>query len=374
VSVINGFEGELARVVTSVNGDVILYVRGGSSAYEPGGVEKKIKESVKGVKAVTSSLVTELMVSGPNGVAGAALEGLDFETVSKVTEILSRLVEGREPEGNDEIVVGKALADRIGVKVGDTIRLVFPFMGDSSEKSSDPGDERSFMTGAPKVIQAKVSGILKLGMHEYDSKFIFGTLSAVQSFLSMPSRATTFKIKLSPGFDPGEVSQKLNDVFGYPFRAKSWDQLNRNVLYAIQLEKIVIAIIMTIIIIVAAFNVVSTLMMMIHEKTKELSILKAMGLPRIKSFQLVSGIGLGIGLVGVVLGIVSGLLLIFAIQKTDWIHLPAEVYLFGNLPVTVKWIEVLLIAALALMISFMATLYPALKVALAPPIEGLRYE
>jgi lipoprotein-releasing system permease protein len=170
------------------------------------------------------------------------------------------------------------------------------------------------------------------------------------------------------------ASDRLSDAFGYPFRAKDWSQLNRNLFYAIQLEKAVIAIILTVIVVVAAFNVVSTLMMMIHDKGREIAILKAMGFLPSQSFLLFCILGLGIGAVGTGMGVVSGLGLGWVLKATRWIDLPADIYYIGFLPVIVRWSEVALITGVALVISFLATLYPSRMISKRSPLEGLRYE
>lgn len=363
-SVINGFEGELIRVITGMNGDLILYSKG-EPISDAARIEEKVKKMVPETQAITHSLVSELMVSGSQGVAGAILEGVDRETLASVTETPSRFESGEMP-GEAEIALGKALAERIGAGVGEEIRLIAPFTG-----SSDPD---SGSVGAPKVLHLKVSGIFRMGMHEYDSKFMLADLKTVQTFLEQPDRVSTFKIKLAPGSDSRLVSDRLSDSFGYPFRAKDWSQMNRNLFYAIKLEKAVIAIILTVIVIVAAFNVVSTLMMMIHDKTKEIAILKAMGMPARAGFTMFSWIGMAMGLVGAACGVGLGLLCNEALERTRLIDLPADIYYIGYLPVVTRWFEVGLIVLVALLISFLATLYPAWKVAKYPPLEGLRYE
>jgi lipoprotein-releasing system permease protein len=166
----------------------------------------------------------------------------------------------------------------------------------------------------------------------------------------------------------------LAESFEYPFRAKDWSQLNKNLFYAIKLEKVVIAIILTVIVIVAAFNVVSTLMMMIHDKTKEIAILKAMGFRPMQSFGLFCIIGSGIGVVGTGFGVLAGLMLGWLLEKTQWIHLPPDIYYIGFLPVVIRWPEVALIALSAILVSILATFYPSWSVSRRSPLEGLRYE
>ena len=192
--------------------------------------------------------------------------------------------------------------------------------------------------------------------------------------MNEPGRVTTFKLKLRSHADSRLASDRLADQFGYPYRAKDWMQMNKNIFYAIKLEKAVIAIILAAIVIVAAFNVVSTLMMMIHDKSREIAILKAMGFKPGQGFRLFCLIGLGMGLVGTIFGVGMGLGVNWILDKTRLIQLPADIYYISFLPVVVRWKEIGLIAAVAMLISFVATLFPAYKVSRRPPLEGLRYE
>jgi lipoprotein-releasing system permease protein len=365
-SVINGFEGELQRVITGMNGDLVLYSRS-----EPFSdierVEHKIRQIVPDVAAISPSLVMELMVAGPESVAGAVVEGLDWARAGQVTEVPKRFISGKAPvekpagSGSElQVALGDALAGRIGAKVGDLIRIVIPFSDGDIDSSS-----------SSKVVPARVSGIVKMGMFEYDSKFVFAPIGALREVLGAPQQATSMKIRLKDGRRSRWASDRLAESFGYPFRAKDWGQLNRNLFYAIQLEKVVISIILAAIILVAAFNVVSTLMMMMHDKTREIAILKAMGFSSGQAFELFVWIGAGIGLVGAAVGAVLGLLANQGIARSRLIELPADIYYIGFLPVLTRWSEVLWIIGGALLICLVATLYPALRVARRSPLEGI---
>ena len=358
-SVINGFEGELARVITGTNGEVLLYSRG-EPLRDPDSVEIEIRKVIPQVQAITASFVTELMISGPHGTAGAVMQGIQLDRVGKVTTIPERVVSGRLPATDSEITLGSALADKLGIKEGSEVRLIVPFAENTDS--------------SPKAMQVTVVGIVRMGMYDYDSKFIFMTLHGVQQFLSQEGRVTHFNIKLKPGTNSRVASDRLSESFSYPFKSKDWSQLNKNLFYAIQLEKVVIAIILTVIVIVAAFNVVSTLMMMIHDKTKEIGILKAMGFRPFQCFSLFCFIGLGIGAVGTFFGVLAGLGLGWVLAKTQWIQLPSDIYYIEFLPVIVRWSEVGLIAFSALLIAFLATLYPSWKVSRRSPLDGLRYD
>lgn len=358
-NVINGFENELSRAITGMNGDLILYSRG-EPIQNPKQVEAEIRRIVPEVEALTPSFITELMVSGPHGVSGAVLQGFDPETFGQVTLVPKRLVAGRLPSSDREVAIGVALADKIGVAPFSEIRLIAPFSGASDS--------------SPKLAQLTVVGIVHMGMHDYDSKFVFMTLPALQKFLNQPGRVTNFNMKLPSGVDSRLAAGKLSDNFGYPFRAKDWSQLNKNLFYAIRLEKAVIAIILTVIVIVAAFNVVSTLMMMIHDKTREISILKVMGFRKGQAFRLFCLIGTGIGATGIVSGVAAGIGVGWLLGKTRWIDLPPDVYYIDFLPVIVRWSEVGLIMGVALLITWLATLYPAWSVSRRSPLDGLRYD
>ena len=361
-SVINGFEGELVRTISGMNGDVILYSRG-DPVMDPEKVEQKIRAAVPQTQAITPAFIMEMMVGGPNGVAGTVLEGIDLATVGKVTQVPERVKSGHLPSKEDEIALGTALAEKIGAKIGTEVRVIAPFAGEASQGAP----------GTPKVLTAVVTGLVNMGMHDYDSKFTYATLPAVQKFLEQPGRATAFKIRLKNGADSRRASDHLREAFGYPFQAKDWGQLNHNLLYAIKLEKVVISIILTVIVIVAAFNVVSTLMMMIHDKTREIAILKAMGFRASQSFRLFCLVGMGIGAVGTGVGVLLGLAINELIARTRLIDLPADIYYIGYLPVVVHWQEIALIGGLALLITFMATLSPAIQVSRRSPLEGIRY-
>jgi lipoprotein-releasing system permease protein len=363
-SVINGFEGELARVITGMNGDVVLYTRT-DPLRDADAIERRIRDVVPETQAITDLFVTELMAAGPSGVAGAILEGLDMRTVNLVTEEAKHLTDGRMPSAPNEVALGSFIADRLGLHPGGTVRLIIPTLNEEGQEGE---------VEAPRATEMNVTGIVRMGLYEYDSKFIYGTLDGVQKLLNYPDRVTSFKIKLTPGSNSTRVAERLGDQFGYPFRAKNWAMLNKNLLYAISLEKAVIAIILTVIIIVAAFNVVSTLMMMIHDKTREIAILKAMGFKPSQSFGLFCMIGVGMGIVGTFFGVAIAMGVNTVLAKTHLIRLPADIYYISFLPVIVRWREVGLIALVAISISFLATLYPGWKVARRSPLDGLRYE
>lgn len=359
-SAINGFEKELTKVITGVNGDVFLYTRG-SPVGGQNEVIERIKKASAFVQHVTPTFISELMVGGPTSVSGAVIEGVELSSYSQVASVTSKTISGRFPEKDFEVALGDVIAQKIGAVTGSKVRLIAPFSS---------GSEHS----EPKVLDVVVTGIVKIGMYQYDSKTLFIPIKTIQSFFEQDGRVTSFKIKLKDLNKADEVASLLTQTFGYPFRAKSWNALFPNILQAISLEKRVIAVVLTAIIIVAAFNMVSTLMMLIHDKTKEIAILKAMGFKPSQSFQLFCVIGIGIGVVGTGVGVGLGLLLNLILLKTKLISLPQDIYYIDFLPVAFNWGEILWIAVFSLFICFLATLYPSWKISTKPPLEGIREE
>lgn len=367
-SVVNGFQGELARLISGMNGDVVMYSRA-EPIEDAEKVISKIKQLVPNIKGVMASAGLEGMISGSDGVSGAMIEGMDFEEAAQVIDVPNRIIEGHAPIGENEIILGKSLAEKIGAKVGDEVRVILPF---SESSQIDSSSEQ--VQYAPKAIVVKVSGLSKMGLHDYDSKFAFTKISTARQWMGLPTHVTTFRLKLSKRSEASSAAFILTENFGYPFRAKEWSQLNKNLLYAIELEKVVIGILLAAIVIVAAFNVVSTLMMMIHDKTREIAILKTMGFGKYPSFFLFCFIGMGIGIVGVTVGVLLGLGLNWVIANTRLIELPADVYYIGYLPVIVRWWDLGMIAIFALVIILFATLYPAFQVARRSPLDGIRLD
>ncbi len=365
-SVVNGFENELTRVISGTQGDVLFYTRG-APIRDRKDLERKIRELSPQAGSITGSFVSEVMFHGPEGVAGGVLEGVDLPTWPSVIEIKSRIQgEGALPEKDEEILLGSALAERLGVKIGDSIRVILPFSSMDEDESG---------AGTPKVQDFRLVGIVHLGMYDYDSKYAYAPLPSVQRLVYGEDRdfITTFRMRLEEPSMAASVAQGLSGHFGYPYRVRDWSQLNRNLLYAIRLEKAVIAVLLTAIMVVAAFNVISALLMMVHEKEKEIAILRVLGVRMRDQFYLFSLIGSFLGLAGTVLGTVLGLIATWVLRSSQFIRLPAEVYHLEYLPVIIRWTEWCAIGVLAFLICFLATVGPAARIARRSPVEGLRW-
>ncbi len=366
-SVVNGFENELSHVISGTQGDVLFYTRG-APIRDRQDLERKIWQFAPGIKDITGSFVSEVMFGGPNGVAGGALEGVDPATWLQVISVGERLAPGGAlPENEGEILLGSALAEKLGTSVGDTVRVIIPFAG--------LGDDEDQGYGSPRVQDFKVTGIVHLGMYDYDSKYAYAPLKSVQQLVFNEPRdhITSFRIKLKNPDRARDVAAELSKHFGFPYRVRDWSQLNKNLLYAIALEKVVISVLLTAIMVVAAFNVISALLMMVHEKEKEIAILRVLGVRRRDQFHLFSFIGSFFGLIGTLLGVVVGLVAVWVLRHYRFIRLPAEVYHLEYLPVVVRWTEWCAIGLMAFVICFLATVGPAARIARRNPVEGLKW-
>lgn len=361
-SVVNGFQGELAKVISETNGEVILYTQG-ELIEDASKIKQKLLQQVPEISNVSGSLLTELMVTSDHGkTSGGLLEAVTFDDFNSVTQIKKKIIQGEMPKDPDEVLIGKELKNKLQVSVGDSIQLLLPEMNGKQLENT-----------LPKIESVRVAGVLELGMFEYNSKFIYGDLAFIQNKMNVGQKISTFKMKLKKGMStPREIADRLSKTFGHPFRVKDWSQLNKNLLYSIELEKIVISLILFAIVIVASFNVVSSLMMLLNEKSKEISILKAMGFTPFRSLKLFLWLGLTIGFSGVVIGTALGLMVLGILAKTQILELPPDIYYLSRLPVEVRPMEIILIGMITLMITTIVSLYPGIKSARQSPVEGIK--
>lgn len=364
-SVINGYEKELTSIISGTQGDIILFSRG-SPIRDPDVLETKLRQVAPELDAGTSSLVSQAMFSGAGGVSGGVIEGVDTDRWGLVVSIENKIQPpGTLIQSGAQIMLGSSLAEKIGAKVGESIRVTLPFSGGE--------DEGNY--GAPKVQDFIVTAILHFGMHDYDSKYAFAPLKPVQEFVfsdATKNWVNTLRFKVKRGADAFEVAQKLSPHFGFPYRVIDWSQLNKNLLYAVRLEKAVITVLLTAIMIVAAFNIVSALLLLVYEKEKEIAILRVLGSRRRDQFWMFSFVGSFFGLAGTLLATGIGLIVVQVLKNVKWFSLPADIYHLEYLPIIIRWTEWCAIGAMAFLICFIATTGPALQLSRRSPLEGLR--
>lgn len=376
LSVMTGFEENLREKILGINANVVVT--------ELGAPMKEYKEvssrvlQVPGVVGATPFTYNQAMISASGGVIGAVIRGLDMETTGSVTVLPEKIkegsLEGIKPslsEGASAgIVIGTELARNIGVSVGDTVNVISP-MGTMTPAGP-----------VPRMAAFKVAGIFELGMYEYDSSMAFISIENAQSFFRMGDAVTGVEVKITDIYDAEKIADDIMMEIKGPYWTRTWMDMNRNLFSALKLEKVAMFIILALIIMVAALNIISTLIMVVMEKGKDIAILKSLGATSggIMRIFMIEGIIIGLTgtLLGTALGVVAALNLETIVQFIETVFqfkvLPPSIYYIDKFPSKVEPVFVAVIALISIGISFLATLYPSWQASRFDPVEGLRYE
>jgi lipoprotein-releasing system permease protein len=264
--------------------------------------------------------------------------------------------------GLPTIILGRELSKLLGAFPGDTVTVVSP------EGKLTP------LGRVPNTQAFRVAGIFDSGMYEYDASMLFVSLTEAQAFLGLGDRVTGLEARVRDVEQSDRIAKEIEKELGYPFWTKDWKMMNRSLFAALKLEKITMFVILTMIVLVGALNIISTLVMVVMEKTRDIAVLRAMGASARNIMTIFIFQGLLVGLVGTVAGLASGLGLCHLLGRYKFISLPSDVYYISTLPVRVEVMDVWFVAAAAVIISFLATLYPSWYASRLNPVEALRYE
>lgn len=364
LSVMSGFHEDLQKKILGVNAHlVILNYKGSVDDYG------SIIERLKGEKEVISAspfVLGQVMVSSGEKGQGVYIRGIIPALESRTTEIADHIKEGSMDRLSEDtelpgIIIGKELSSRLGLFINDKINIL------------SPTGEIGPLGMIPKIRTFRVVGIFEMGMFEFDSNLVIANLKATQDFFDMGKSITGIEVRLKDLYRAGEVRERIQKTLGYPYFAKDWMQMNRNLFSALKLEKFAMFVILVLIILVASFNIVSNLIMNVIEKEKEIAILKAMGATNRGIMKIFMLQGFLIGLVGTVIGLAGGYALSYILNTYQIIKLPADIYYLSHLPVKMKLFDFIIVSLSAIMISFLSTIYPALQAARLDPVEPLRY-
>ncbi|MCK9392364.1 MAG: lipoprotein-releasing ABC transporter permease subunit [Syntrophales bacterium] len=383
LAVMNGFETDLRNKILGMNSHVLLMeYTGPMKDYD------KLAKNVEGFKDVVAStpfIYSQAMLKSNQGVTGVVLRGLEPESAFRVIS-LGKIRDGKIAYlklterahlklSNDiaelpGILIGKELAKQLGVYLFETVTVVSP-MGISTP-----------MGMIPKMKRFLVAGVFDSGFYEYDSTLAYISLSDAQEFLNMKERVTGLEIKVNDIYQADVIAREMEKKLGYPYWARNWMEMNKNLFSALRLEKRVMFIILSLIVLVAAFNIITTLIMVVMEKSKDIAILKSMGATSRQIMKIFVFQGIIIGAIGTFLGTIAGLLVALNLASLSLYMerllgikiLPGDVYYLTELPSKVNYGDVALIIIGAMTICFLSTIYPSLRASKLDPAESLRYD
>ena len=377
LAVMTGFEEDLKEKILGTNAHIVVLKSSGTMADY-----RRVTERLTGVPGVTAAtpfIYSQVMLSSGKNVSGVVLRGMDPKSDARVTNFQKSLVEGNlagldggGATGTPEpgIVIGRELAKNLNVGVGDKVNVISP-LGTLTPLGM-----------IPKMKPFRVVALFNTGMFEYDSTLAYIGIGEAQAFLSLGDAVTGIQLKVADVYRTGELSREINGLLGYPYYARDWMQMNKNILFALKTEKMVMFIILTLIVLVAAFGIASTLFMVVMEKTKDIAILKSMGSTGLSIMKLFVLEGMVVGVIGTLIGVAGGLLvalnletIVTVIQNLTGLHFfSKDVYYLDHFPSRVIPADVALISVTAIGISFVATLYPSWQASRLPPARALRYE
>jgi lipoprotein-releasing system permease protein len=335
-------------------------------------VLEKVRKQPGVVTAAPFVLTEALMSAGHDYAGGVYVVGLQPQArgVTDVTTIRSHAVSGdfrfASTDGQHRgVVLGKLLAARFNKWPGDSINLL-----------SAGGGKMNPVTGGfvPRVERFEVTGIVSTGMYEYDNSYAFVALDKAQLLAGLGEGVTGIEVKTADRWEAASIASRLVAALGWPYRTVDWEEQNHSLFQALKLEKLGMGVILLLIVLVAAFNIVSTLTMVVADKTKEIGILKAMGMPARSIRRIFFLQGLVIGVVGTVLGLVLGFGAALALDKYQFIKLDAQVYFIDHLPVSTQPMDVMWIVIASIAIAAIATVYPSVQASRLFPIEAIRHE
>jgi len=365
LSVMSGFHQDLQKKILGANAHIIIRDYKGALTDTA-----RITENLASNQEVLSHapfVIGQVMVSFNNRAHGVYIRGIEPEIEAKTTEILSHIKQGdfrrlSEDKEIPGIIIGKELASNLGVLLNDMLNVVSPV------------GEIGPMGMLPKVKQFRVVGIFEIGMFEYDANLVLTAMKPAQEFFGFKDSISGIELRLKDIYKAPEVKKQLQESLGLRYLVLDWMQMNKNLFSALKLEKFAMFVILVLIILVASFNIISNLIMNVIEKSREIAILKAIGATDKSIMTIFMLQGLFIGLIGTCTGMTGGYLLGVILNKYQIIKLPADVYYLSHLPVKMSLFDFGIVSLSAIIISFVATLYPAWQAAKLNPVEPLRYE
>lgn len=373
MSVMGGFKVDLLNRILGFNGALGVFPARGAVLTDYQALADKIR-ALPGVTSASGVVDGQVLLSNGRGQsAGGFVRGIAPSDLAQLHAVSGHIVAGslQDFTGNDAIAIGVGLARRMGIGVGSSLTLISP-----------QGAATAFGT-IPRVRAYKVVAVFQVGMNEYDTSYVFLPLEAAQTFFQKEGAVTQIEVTVADPERVGAIYPELRRILaGFDAYPMDWQQSNNSFFAAVQVEQNVMFLILTLIILVAAFNVVSSLIMMVKDKTRDIAVLRTMGAPRGSVMRIFLMCGASVGFIGTALGLVLGVVFCSNIETIQhWVEsvtgtsvFNPEVYYLTHLPARLDWREVMQVVVMALALSLLATLYPSWRAAQTDPVEALRSE
>ncbi len=354
IAVMAGFDRDLRDKIVGNYSHITIASYSGmdNNKYETIAKQLAANRHVRGTSPFVQGQI--LIKSGERFIA-VGIKGIDPKIEAQATKINQYLIRGTLDDLKDgDLFIGRELAYALGVRSGSVVSTFSP---------------------QGKRYTLKVSGIFYSGMYDYDMNLVFMNLKTAQEILGLGNQISAVAVKLDNLYLADKLKAELTASLGVDYNLKTWTEANQNFFAALKLEKLTMFIILTLIILVASFNIISTLIVMVVEKTKDIGILKALGMTSADIRKIFTYEGMLIGIIGTSLGALGGIILCGLLKKYQFIKLPQDIYYIDRLPVAIQvWPDMVLIILAALIITLVSTLYPAAKAAKLEPVEALKYE
>ena len=369
MSVMNGFREELMSRILGINGHLSVFSQTDQMT-DFDDIVGKIR-TLEGISEIAPMIEGQVMVTSDQKAKGAVVRGFRKEDLMRRSIISQNIKTGSfgnfEP---DSIIIGNRLARNLGVSAGDHVTIISP-----------KGNVTAFGT-VPRMRKYEVAATFEIGMYEYDSSFVFMNLSAAQKYFKMPRAISNIEVLLDNPEAVLSIGRAIQDLTDQPLRFHDWQRANASFFNAIQVERNVMFLILTLIIVVAAFNIISSMIMLVKDKSKDIAILRTMGATRGSVMKIFFLSGASVGVIGTFFGFTLGISFANNIESIrQWLEgltgtelFAAEIYFLSQLPSVVDPFEVLAVVLMGLSLSFLATLYPSWRAARTEPAEALRYE
>lgn len=368
IAVMTGFEYDLKSRILGVESHIVIMRNNGPFSDYRNILERV--ENTDGVEAATPFINSQVILRSSLSLSGAVLRGIDPDSADRVIKNLNKVSLKNLKETDQRkstsiampaIILGKELAKNLGVMQGDPVYLI------------SPRGMISPIGHIPTMKRFKVAGLFESGMYEYDRSLAYMHIKDAQKILRMGDSVNGLEVRVNDIYNAKNIAGRIVKKLGFQYWARDWMQMNQNLFSALKLEKTVMFIILALIVLVAAFNIASTLIMMVMEKTKDIAILKAMGATNKSIRKIFVFKGIVIGSIGTIFGVCLGFILCTVLKYYQFIELPGDVYYITTLPVKLELLDVVIIASAAMAISFLATLYPARQASKLDPVEAIRY-